>query len=346
MFTEQPFLPIDSQCVFMNRIWDSDDVADVRVGALPPGEANYVQDARWALPPVVFNGHMCSPELFPVGEAWPIPSTLPPVTILAGWIPECCVMAFDFQAGSRVPVNSEPASQLTQYAIPAVDATATTPFLQFVVGNAINGVSPSLRGYTLSYNPQGTSGPTGYRETVVAGPTGIMQSVFREFNIDDENFCTHTMSAFGQFWTVAVGGTQCFLQIEMVAGVGKLCGLNLKICPDILPTGVIPYTQATLTATGTDEAGAAQIITPSVVIDAASVDGAGVRLPLDIDGPTEVNVINPSAVDSYIVYAASGQQIVTTVTKVGLISLAPEQCCYLVRVSDTNWRLVFQGDAT
>lgn len=91
MFTDQPFLPIDSQCVIMNRIWDQDQVSELSVGQLPVLQSRYKQDARWVLTPLVIAGHMCHPEWLSTGEPWPVPSTLPPVVVGPPyWIPACC----------------------------------------------------------------------------------------------------------------------------------------------------------------------------------------------------------------------------------------------------------------
>ena len=45
VYTDQPFLPLDQLNVFVNRIWESDEVSDTGVGMLPKPINNYDQDA-------------------------------------------------------------------------------------------------------------------------------------------------------------------------------------------------------------------------------------------------------------------------------------------------------------
>lgn len=70
MFTDQPFLPLGTQSVINNRVWNEDQVSDLVVGQLIPELAEYRQDARWRLPALAFSGHMCHPEWFATGEPW------------------------------------------------------------------------------------------------------------------------------------------------------------------------------------------------------------------------------------------------------------------------------------
>ncbi len=88
MFTDQPFFPLGTNCVLMNRVWDGDTSTEFHVGMLPPATANYRQDARWTLPPDFHPNHICNPEWLSTGEPWP--NDLPPTVYDDFWIPVCC----------------------------------------------------------------------------------------------------------------------------------------------------------------------------------------------------------------------------------------------------------------
>lgn len=96
MYTDQPFLPLGTHCVLINRIWDEDQSSDLEVGQLPPDEADYVQDNRWVLPAFALGGHICHPEWLQVGEPWP---TSLPDTVYQDSVPVCCcVLSYDVHA--------------------------------------------------------------------------------------------------------------------------------------------------------------------------------------------------------------------------------------------------------
>jgi hypothetical protein len=172
VFTDQPFLPLGTQAVINNRVWNQDQASDLEVGQLPLVESDFVQDARWKLPAVALGAHQCHPEWFATGEPWP--NSLPPTVYYGGWIPACCLeeamCITDLCA--KDPANGQPASQHTQY---AVDATPTTPAAQFVVGEAAAGPGPFIPGVLFDGMPQGTAG---LRQSVVMSE-GVVKLVAR-----------------------------------------------------------------------------------------------------------------------------------------------------------------------
>jgi hypothetical protein len=97
MRTTQKFLPVGTQCVIMNRIWDEDQSSDLSVGQLPLVKSHYVQDARWVLPAALRPGHICHPEWLATGEPWP--NDLPPTEYGPSGIPTCCGLSNDGAAG-------------------------------------------------------------------------------------------------------------------------------------------------------------------------------------------------------------------------------------------------------
>jgi len=97
VYTDQPFLPVDSGNTFVNRIWESDDVSDTITGMLPVPLNNYAQDERWRLPAGMKPGHMCHPEWFASGE--PYPNDLPPTEYGYWKIPTCCGVFNPFAQG-------------------------------------------------------------------------------------------------------------------------------------------------------------------------------------------------------------------------------------------------------
>lgn len=88
VYATQPFLPVGTQCVFMNRIWDQDQISDLSVGMLPTFQNNYVQDDRWVVPVDLAPGHMCNPQWLQTGE--PFLNSLPPQTYAPDGWPDCC----------------------------------------------------------------------------------------------------------------------------------------------------------------------------------------------------------------------------------------------------------------
>jgi hypothetical protein len=100
LFTDQRFLPVGTNSVVNNRIWNEDQASDLVVGQVQPEIANYEQDDRWRLPAGMQPGHLCHPEWFATGE--PYPSDLPPNVYGPNWIPECCGLFQDSTAGGMV----------------------------------------------------------------------------------------------------------------------------------------------------------------------------------------------------------------------------------------------------
>lgn len=311
VFTDEPFLPVGTQCVFMNRIWDLDQDSDLPVGQVPIVQAEYKQDERWTLPPLAFSGHMCHPEWFAVGEPWPVPSTLPPTKYLQGWIPECCVVCCEFIGCSLTPFAGQPASQERQYAIPAKDATADTPFSQSAVGDALGGAGPNVRGAVWSYHPLGANGAGDYEQGAYADAAGKLARVTRDADFGDDNTSAELIDAAGWKYTLSVGGVETTLTLRVVGGVGELCGTNLKVCPAILPAGVQDRSTAGYLAAGTTQATATPITTSGAQVVALNTTH-GVRAPTaTATGNRILSIIhlNTSGVASCRLYPASGQAL-------------------------------------
>lgn len=321
VYTDQPFLPVGTQSVVNNRIWDFDHDSDLSVGQEPIEESDFDQDARLRLPALAFSGHMCHPEWFATGEPWPVPSTLPPTKYLAGWIPECCVVCCEFVDCLDEPVNGGPASELRQYAIPAKDATPTTPFLEHTVANVVVPTVPPLKGYTISYNPLGTMGPFTQRTTHLVNNLGVPVSTVTEFIIDDENFATRTLDANGLTETVAVGGSAAGLTLFVVGGVGELGGFNIKLASSLLPDSVTPRTTTAYAAAGTTQATATAITTTGAQLTAtATTQGAIVPLAT-ATGNRILSVVHlsTSAVASLNLYPGTGQAFSARVANAPII---------------------------
>lgn len=266
MYTDEPFLPVGTQSVILNRIWDEDQDSDLVMGQLPIVQARYRQDARWTLPALAFSGHMCHPEWFSTGEPWPVPSTLPPTVYLAGWIPECCVVCCEFIDCSLDPVNDAPASQWRQYAIPAKDATESTGVVESVIGEAFGGLLPQVRGWVLSYYPTGVVDSPVVTHRILAPATGAGNSDTRQFIADSTHSHTRTVDASGVTEEVVSGGDTTQMTLRVVDGVGKLCGSNLKICLDILPPEVQPRVESSIIAAGSNQSDAEPITFDSGIV--------------------------------------------------------------------------------
>jgi hypothetical protein len=289
MYTDQPFLPVGTGCVVNNRVWNEDEVSELTVGQSPLEESDYVQDDRWHLPAFAFDGHMCHPEWFAVGEPWPVPSTLPPTVYLDGWIPECCVMCCVFVGCSLTPFAGEPASQWKQFATDAKDATADTPFAQSEVGDALGGAGPNVRGAVWSYHPLGANGAGGYEQGAYADADGAMLRVTRDADFGDDNTSAELIDADGWTYNLTVAGVATQLRLRVVGGVGELCGTNLTICPAIMPLvmqwdvgGSIAFGNAQFNAT----------LAPQRVSSAVSTLATrGIRLPPMTSTAGDIRVI-------------------------------------------------------
>jgi hypothetical protein len=97
VYTDQPFLPVGTGCVVNNRVWNEDFYSDLPVGQLQQVIADYVQDARWKIPPQLAPGHICHAEWLPTGEPWP--NDLPPQEYTCNDWPICCDIADDCPRG-------------------------------------------------------------------------------------------------------------------------------------------------------------------------------------------------------------------------------------------------------
>lgn len=235
VYTDQPFLPIDSQCVILNRIWDQDQISELPVGQLPVEESDFDQDARHELPALAFTGHMCHAEWLAVGEPWPVPSTLPPTVYLDGWIPECCVMCCSFIGCSLDPVNAMPASQERQYPIAATAAVASTAYLQSEVGANYGGTDPATAGYAVEFRAVGSGGPTAHRVTAIATAAGYLQNTTALHTFADDAFTQHSHESGRYVIAVTEGAVEGDMTLQVAGDHLELCGTNLTICPALLP---------------------------------------------------------------------------------------------------------------
>lgn len=219
MFTNQKFAPPGTPNIITNRIWDEDQIDVLEVGQAPLVTSNFVQDARWQLPAVALGAHQCNPQWFATGEPWP--TSLPPTVYYGGWIPACCleVEMCITDLCAKDPINSAPASQHTQFAVDAVDATATTPAVQFVVGESVAGPGPFVPAALLRGLPQGTGGLAQYVEMTegtvkLVAQRGAVQAAIGvsvngagvpQFVL--ENVGIPTTAITGLPWSIAQGGT-------------------------------------------------------------------------------------------------------------------------------------------
>lgn len=307
VFTDQPFLPLGTNSVVNNRVWNEDYYSDLAVGQLPNEEADYRQDARWKLPAFKFNGHQCHPEWFATGEPWPVPSSLPPTVSLAGWIPECCVMACDFEDCAREPINGKPASQQRQYTVPVVDAVAGTPFRQHTVAEALDSAGGFWPGRRDEWFPLGTLAPAQFVTTDLTRPDGTTYNRAETINFDGGQSITTTRSVTGQTTTVVLGGVTAALQLTTFLGAGRLTGTNLTIDPAILPASVGFIGQETVTAGGTDQATATAITKSNVLVYGNALGGA-VRLPAVVGAVVWMKQA-PSVVEPITIYPPSGERL-------------------------------------
>lgn len=303
VFTDQPFLPVGTQCVINNRIWNEDYYSDLAVGQLPLAECDYVQDARWQLPAFKFDGHQCHPEWFAVGEPWPVPSSLPPTVSLAGWVPECCVMACDFEDCSRTPVNGQPASQQRQYPIQAVEAVPTTPFRQTSVEVAHNTGGGNWPARVEEWFPGGVAAPAQYVVTDLTQPDGTPVSRTERLTLAGGAFIEEQKTASGWATTFNVGGVAFTFNLTTLAGQGRLTGTNLKIDPALLPPGSLPATFDQPTPAGTTVFDATPLIATDNVLQ-ANPGLQGIKIPNVAFGAWEtISVNNPSFTNPARFYA-------------------------------------------
>lgn len=321
VYTDQPFLPVGTQSVINNRIWDFDHDSDLSVGQEPIEESDFDQDARLKLPALAFSGHMCHPEWFATGEPWPVPSTLPPTVYLAGWIPECCVVCCEFEDCLDDPINGFPASEIRLYTVPAKDKTPTTAFLQFTVADAIGLEEEPKPGFTIQYNPKGTTGPPVFLQSVFTNLTGVAEGYFQNFIVDVNNQHLWSVGSAGRNEQLTVAGVTTLFTLRIVGGVGELCGTNLKLCEDLLPATVTPRTTTAYAAAGTTQANATAITTTGAQLTATATT-QGARVPLaTATGNRILSVVHlsSSAVASLNLYPGLAQQFSARVANAPII---------------------------
>ena len=315
VYTDQPFFPPDFQNKITNRIWNADQHSEEIPGMLPVGENNYRQDARWILFPFAFSGHMCNPDWMVTGEPWPVPPSLPPTVYLAGWVPECCIMACDATECRREPVNDEPASQVTQFAIPAVEATDTTPALRQFVTDAHSTAGGNWPAAGQEWFPEGTAGPIAYSVVNLAQPDGTPFSRVEQMQFDSGNVFSHTITDLVETWGATVGGVTGALTMQPLGTQMQLGGSNLVVAPSILPAGIEYRRTMGVIAAGTTQGTAAP--TQSTGTEAVALStAAGIRMhisgaaPLDVsseaNGIYTVVHVSSSPVASLQLYPAVG----------------------------------------
>ncbi len=132
LFTDLPFLPLGTNCILLNRVWDGADVRLYDVGMLPIGQNDYHQDARYTLPPHFKPNHICHDEWLSTGEPWP--NDLPDTVYDDFWIPVCCgavahLISGGYQLGGPVVHYYGPRRSISggyQWGGPVVHVTSYT----------------------------------------------------------------------------------------------------------------------------------------------------------------------------------------------------------------------------
>jgi hypothetical protein len=279
VFTDQPFLPLGTNCVINNRVWNEDQDSDLVVGQLPLGESRYRQDARWVLPEGRPVSTPCHAEWLAVGEPWP--TALAPMEYDVYHIPFCCGCALccNFVGCSLDPVNEQAASQQRQYAIDQALVDDDTPFWTQNFLLAYTDAPAVLRGTEQALFPLGANGAMGYGQTILATDAGVMESANRLFQIDADESTAERIDAAGWQVTHKSAGVDSVLSLTRVGAVGSLGGSNLKIDPSIMPDGLIPRTKQTLAAAGTTQATAGAITGTNVICSTNPPANSGLRLP-------------------------------------------------------------------
>lgn len=305
-FTDLPFLPPDIPTVITNRIWDADHVSELVTGQLPLDSCRYVQDDRFKFPPIALTGHQCNPQWFASGEPWPAALDLPPTVYLAGWVPECCAMQCEFEDCAANPVNGAPASQRYQYALPATEATSSTPTTLQSVMDAADVGGGNWPGALTAWLPEGRDSTPAYSQLALSRPDGTPYSVVRGLVFDPANTLTETLDAAGYAFQVVQGGVSATMLFRIFAGAGQLTGTNWRIAPAVLPAEVVYRSSAALVGSGTTQGGATYVgpgthsLTAPDLANVAFVLGAVPGAEVDIiPGPTIAQTIYPPAGESF-----------------------------------------------
>lgn len=304
--TDLPPIPPDTTTVINNRDFDPEGYTELSVGELSTIDAPRDFNNRWSRPPLLMGEHICHAEWFPIGE--PYPTDLPPTTYLEGWIPTCCVpdMGCEFEKCTKEPVNSQPASQHTQYPIKAVDADESTPALQFQVASALDIGGGNWPGMQIRYFPNGTGSAPSYVESDLTSVSGVPYSHTQQYAIDADNNFTKRLDASGQTWEQDSGGVNFTMKLRALGSEGQLTGTNLKIDPALLPSGIFYPGQETIVAAGSTQ-GTATPITQSSVVVSSSVITQGVILPAKTGAV--VYVYPQTNADRWRVYPPVGERI-------------------------------------
>lgn len=244
--TDRPF--ITGTTLINSREYSQDKISEYTVGELPTWSAKREYDGAWEPPAFKWRAHICNPQWFPTGEPWPVPSSLPPTVYLAGWIPECCVMACAEEDCKATPVNGAPASRTLQYAIDATLATDTTPAVVQLVADALQVGAGNWPGMVDGYYPNGWLQPPVWSNTVMVQPDLTPFVRVDQFTIDANNSFTMTQSAGSELRQYVVDGVSGELEVKKFGSVVQLTGDNVTIAPSILPTQLVYYGASTLDA--------------------------------------------------------------------------------------------------
>lgn len=244
--TDRPF--ISGVTLINSREYSQDKISEYTVGELPTWAAKRDYNGAWSIPKLKFKDHICHAEWFPTGEPWPVPSSLPPTVYLAGWIPECCVMACAEQDCKADPVNGQPASRALQYAIDAKDATDTTPAVVQLVANALDTTGGNWPGMVDGYYPGGWLTSPVWSNTVLVDPALVPYSRVDQFAIGANNSFTLRQSEGSELREYVLDGVSGELEVKKFGSVVQLTGDNVTIAPSILPTALVYYGASTLDA--------------------------------------------------------------------------------------------------
>lgn len=318
-YTDQPFLHVPGGNPFTNRRFDTDQISNLKIGMLPLGLNNYIQDARFVLPKLKFKDHVCHTEWLATGEPWPVDPALPPVVLLAGFIPECCVMPCDFEDCKRLDVNGFPASQQYVYPIPAITADGTTPVRQFVTAEALVVAGGNWPGTVDNWFPTGTDNPVAYSQTDLARPTGVPYSNVTQYTFDPGNVTTETFDNSG--WSLAIqkGPDNGELTAEVVAGQLKLGGTNVLVDPSILPPALVYANGDPATGNGNVQVGATYLAPGSHITTSPNSGNKAFVLPA-IDAA--VVEVYPGPAVLQLIYPPPGETIVALATDAAFPVLA------------------------
>lgn len=336
---------------FSSHLMMADPWAAVGVGEVYPPQLSY---ERRGTPDGLPTDHVCgTPEDFQLG------ALLNPTTHVVydgEWIPTCC--GRDHMCVTTLceqhQVHDRPASQEWVYPVPHQDATAATPVTldQQALNQGDN--LPAWPGTLTSWYPIGTAGDPVHTREMVADDSGALQFQVETWRFAADAAVTQRQLQTGPEWTVQAPGGTGTAQLQVMDGALRLIGDNFQVSPSVLPPDVVVRSQATITATGTNQATAAAIAATVTSVVPAAVP-AGVRLPAWPGGTVYLKWQGPLT-DSFRLYPDAGSRLNGNGVNAPIVLSVPPtetsvwQC---VRgdslntiFSEPNWTVTLVDDAT